>query len=85
MYKILIVEDDFVIAKTMKKHLTSWGYDVECAEDFKNVLAQFVSFDPQLVLLDISSYHSLMATIDAQRFEKCPRYRSSLSLQPPII
>src|SRR6476660_6217067 len=54
MYKILIVEDDFVIAKTMKKHLTSWGYDVECAEDFKNVLAQFVSFDPQLVLLDIS-------------------------------
>ena len=54
MYKILIVEDDFVIAKTMKKHLTSWGYDVECAEDFKNILAQFVSFDPQLVLLDIS-------------------------------
>ena len=54
MYKILIVEDDFVIAKTMKKHLTSWGYDVECAEDFKSVLAQFVSFDPQLVLLDIS-------------------------------
>ena len=54
MYKILIVEDDFVIAKTMMKHLTSWGYDVECAEDFKNVLAEFVSFDPQLVLLDIS-------------------------------
>jgi two-component system, OmpR family, response regulator protein BraR/BceR len=54
MYKILIVEDDFVITKTMKKHLTSWGYEVECAEDFKHVLAQFVSFDPQLVLLDIS-------------------------------
>jgi two-component system, OmpR family, response regulator protein BraR/BceR len=54
MYKILIVEDDFVIAKTMMKQLTSWGYDVECAEDFKNVLAEFVSFAPQLVLLDIS-------------------------------
>ncbi|MBZ5752110.1 response regulator transcription factor [Metabacillus rhizolycopersici] len=54
MYKILIVEDDLVIAKTVMKHLTSWGYDVECAEDFKNVLGEFVSFDPQLVLLDIS-------------------------------
>ena len=54
MYKILIIEDDFVIAKTMMKHLTSWGYEVKCAEDFKNVLAEFVSFDPQLVLLDIS-------------------------------
>jgi two-component system, OmpR family, response regulator protein BraR/BceR len=54
MYKILIVEDDLVIAKTVMNHLTSWGYDVECAEDFKNVLGGFVSFDPQLVLLDIS-------------------------------
>jgi DNA-binding response OmpR family regulator len=54
MYKILIVEDDLVIAKTVMKHLTSWGYDVECAEDFKKVLDEFVSFDPQLVLLDIS-------------------------------
>lgn len=54
MYKILIIEDDLIIAKTVMKHLTSWGYDVECAEDFKNVLGEFVSFDPQLVLLDIS-------------------------------
>ena len=54
MYKILIIEDDSIIAKSMKKHFASWGYDVECAEDFKNVLTQFVSFDPQLVLLDIS-------------------------------
>ncbi|WP_428908101.1 response regulator transcription factor [Niallia sp. Krafla_26] len=54
MYKILIIEDDSIIAKSLMKHLISWGYEVECAEDFKNVLTQFVSFDPQLVLLDIS-------------------------------
>jgi two-component system response regulator protein BraR/BceR len=54
MYKILIVEDDDVIAKTMMKHLTSWGYEVQCTDDFKNVLTQFASYDPQLVLLDIS-------------------------------
>ncbi len=54
MYKILIIEDDSVIAKTMMNHLASWGYEVQCAEDFQNILSEFVSFDPQLILLDIS-------------------------------
>mgnify|MGYP000862263813 FL=1 len=54
MYRILIVEDDAIIAKTMEKHITSWGYEVKCATDFKDVLSLFVAFDPQLVLLDIS-------------------------------
>jgi two-component system response regulator protein BraR/BceR len=54
MYKILIIEDDSIIAKSIKKHFASWGYEVECADDFQNVLTQFVTFDPQLVLLDIS-------------------------------
>jgi two-component system, OmpR family, response regulator protein BraR/BceR len=54
MYKILIVEDDMVIAKTVKTHLESWGYEVEYIIDFHNVMSHFVSYDPQLVLLDIS-------------------------------
>ena len=54
MYKILIIEDDPVIAKTMKSHIQSWGYETECVRDFKNVMSQFVSFDPSLVLIDIS-------------------------------
>jgi len=54
MYRILIVEDDMVIAKTMEKHIKSWGYEVECATDFEDVLSHFVAFNPQLVLLDIS-------------------------------
>lgn len=54
MYKILIVEDDMVIAKTVKNHLQTWGFEVEYVSDFQNVMSQFVSFDPQLVLLDIS-------------------------------
>ncbi|KIO58537.1 MULTISPECIES: response regulator transcription factor [Bacillaceae] len=54
MYKILIVEDDMVIAKTVKTHLESWGYEVEYIIDFQNVMSHFVSYDPQLVLLDIS-------------------------------
>ncbi|NMB97380.1 MAG: response regulator transcription factor [Clostridiaceae bacterium] len=54
MYKILIVEDDMVIAKSMKNYIKTWGYEVECVTDFKDVLAAFISFDPQLVLLDIA-------------------------------
>ena len=53
MYKILIIEDDMVIAKTIKTHLESWGYEVEYITDFQNVMSHFVSYNPQLVLLDI--------------------------------
>ncbi len=54
MYKIFLVEDDPIIAGAVKEHLESWGYLVACAEDFKNVMAEFVAFDPQLVLMDIT-------------------------------
>lgn len=53
MYRIFIVEDDEIIARSMKEHLRSWDYEVECAKDFSNVIAELVAFDPQLVLLDI--------------------------------
>lgn len=54
MYKILIVEDDLIIAKTVKNHIKSWGYEVECVTDFKDVLAFCASYNPQLILLDIT-------------------------------
>ncbi len=54
MYKIMIVEDDRVISSEIKKHLEQWGYDVFSVTDFRNVIADFVSFSPQLVLMDIS-------------------------------
>lgn len=54
MYRILVVEDDMIIANAIKKTITKWGYQVECVTDFQDVLGQFVAFDPQLVLLDIS-------------------------------
>lgn len=54
MYKIMIVEDDRVISLEIKKHLEQWGYDVFSVMDFRNVIADFVSFSPQLVLMDIS-------------------------------
>ena len=53
MYRILIVEDDTVISEQVSKYLSRWGYETACAENFEDILPQFVSFDPQLVLLDI--------------------------------
>ncbi|MDC7288945.1 response regulator transcription factor [Blautia schinkii] len=53
MYRILIVEDDETIAALVKKHLESWGYQVDCVNDFAHVLSEFVQKDPQLVLLDL--------------------------------
>lgn len=54
MYKIFIVEDDEVIARSMKEYLSAWDYDVHCVEDFSNVLTEFANFDPQLVIMDIT-------------------------------
>ena len=53
MHRIFIVEDDAAIAAALQKHLTTWGFDVRCAEDFSRVTQEFAAFDPQLVLLDI--------------------------------
>ena len=52
--RILIVEDDPVIAGAMEAHLQSWGHHVTCVWDFQNVLAEFAAAGPQLVLLDVS-------------------------------
>ncbi len=54
MYRILLIEDDPVIAKAVKETLASWGMEVQCAEDFQHVMTEFAAFSPQLVLLDIS-------------------------------
>lgn len=54
MYRILIVEDDEVIAGTVRQQMENWGYEARCVEDFKNVMSEFGEFDPQLVLMDIS-------------------------------
>lgn len=54
MYKILIVEDELTIAKTLAAHLERWGYEVRYVTDFTQVLEDFAAFSPQLVLLDIN-------------------------------
>lgn len=54
MYRILIVEDDTVIATVIKEQLNKWGYDARNIEDFSQVMSEFGSFSPHLVLMDIT-------------------------------
>lgn len=53
MYRIFVVEDDEIIARSVRRHLESWDYTVACAQDFSAVLKEFSAFAPQLVLMDI--------------------------------
>jgi two-component system response regulator protein BraR/BceR len=53
VYKIMIIEDDITIARTIKDHLSKWDYDVIYVTDFKNIIEQFIQFKPQLILLDV--------------------------------
>ncbi|MFY9176663.1 MAG: response regulator transcription factor [Caldicoprobacterales bacterium] len=54
MYKILIVEDDRTISVIIEEKLNKWGYVTHRVKDFKDILIEFTSFKPHLVLMDIN-------------------------------
>ena len=53
MYKILIVDDEQMILKMLKRQLESEGYEVLLAESAKEAL-NALKFQPDLILLDIN-------------------------------
>lgn len=53
MYKLLIIEDDTGIADAIKTQAEMWNLEVSIVENFRNVLQEFVQFQPHIVLLDI--------------------------------
>ena len=52
--KVLIVEDDVVIAESLGNELSHWNYEVSIAKQFGNILEEFKTAEPELVLLDIN-------------------------------
>ena len=54
MYKVLIIEDDFVIAGSIRNALHGWGLEAEYLQEFGHILESFLEYQPHLVLLDIS-------------------------------
>ena len=74
MYRIMIVEDDEVIANAIRQHLVSWGMEAFCVQDFSDVLTEFAATGPQLVLMDIhlpffNGYHWCQ---EIRKFSKVP-------------
>ena len=53
IYRILIVEDDRVIAKSIKQHIEAWGCSARTVRDFSDVMHEFAEFNPHLILIDI--------------------------------
>ena len=53
MYKIMLIEDDENMANAMRTQLQAWGYEVYCIQNFQKVTEEFLTVEPQLVLLDI--------------------------------
>lgn len=53
MYKILLVEDDEIISKSIKQHLENWGFEVISTRDFKNITNEFTECNAHIVLLDL--------------------------------
>lgn len=88
MYKIFIIEDDLMIAKSLKNHLCKWDYESEYVTDFKDVVAQVIHYDPQLVLLDISLpfYNGYHWCSEIRRLSKVPIiFISSMSENMNIV
>ena len=54
MYKILIVEDDPVIASSLARQLTRWNYEATYVQEFDHVMQEFEKAQPDLVLMDIT-------------------------------
>lgn len=53
-YRILIVEDDTVIAHGIAAYLKSWGFVAEQVKDFRQVMEAAAALEPHLVLMDVS-------------------------------
>lgn len=53
IYRLFIIEDDRGIAEAISDQAQMWGLEVKCAENFRNILAEFAEFNPHLILIDI--------------------------------
>ena len=52
--KILVVDDDVNICEAIKLYLVNEGYEVKVANDGDEGIKTFKTFEPDLVLLDLS-------------------------------
>lgn len=73
-YKVLIIEDDEVIAELVEEALEKWGYQAEQISDFKNITEEAARVQPDLILLDINLpfYNGFYWCREFRQFTKVP-------------
>lgn len=54
MFKIMIIEDDAALKNEISEELTKWGHNLYEIVNLENIIEEFKTFSPQLVLLDIN-------------------------------
>lgn len=74
MQRIMIIEDDAVIARTLEQQLINWGYEVLVATNFATIVTDFARFSPQLLLLDIMlpGQNGFVICDEIRKFSKVP-------------
>lgn len=72
--KIMIIEDDPTIVSVVKKQLEQWGFSGESPQDFQQILAEFQSYQPDLVLMDISLpfFNGFYWTQEIRKYSEVP-------------
>jgi two-component system, OmpR family, response regulator YxdJ len=53
-YKIYIVEDDSSISNLLQEYISKYGFDVRIADNFEDIMIDFNTYNPNLVLLDVN-------------------------------
>lgn len=53
MFTILLIEDDASLFNEIKERLTQWSYNVYGIDNFDNVMHEYTTIKPDLVIIDI--------------------------------
>lgn len=74
MDKIMIIEDDPKIAELLEIAIKKYGYETYIVNDFTNLMDDFSTFNPHLVLLDINlpSYDGYYWCRQIRKQSTCP-------------
>lgn len=74
MYKVFLAEDDDGIANAIIKRLSEWEFEVQRADNYRDVIGEFKEFEPHIVLLDISLpfYNGFHWCSEIRQFSRCP-------------
>lgn len=87
-YKIYIAEDDKIIARELGRTISSWGFEVRCAENFADIAGEVREYSPHLVLMDLllPNYNGFYWCSEIRKFTNVPLvFISSVSDNMNII